>query len=271
MTQSTTFVGPRGWAALTLAGGSVLAVPFLRPIPSTPQADSQHIAAAQSADARPLTDRGQTQSLHDVTRNSVLPGRQVHGTLPTTHELAPLSDVSQLSVPDWAQRQSKLDALMAREAAASVPELSIPEVALGGLPTTSVAGMKPWTSDESRLASREPDGRTRRPVLPPSSIAGNNLTIRPAAPESARAAKTIVRQTAAPSGMHAVSMPETNGRRVTGYAPGREVRPAIEVLPTPHSVELGAVLPDATMQDFGSVANPPRKPNFVFQPGMRRE
>lgn len=273
MTQSTTLVGPRGWAALTLAGGSVLAIPFLRPAHTTPQADSQQVTVAQPLNGNSVGgDRDQTQSIHDVTSNSVLPGRQIHGTLPATGELAPLNEVSHLSVPDWAQRQSKLEALMARDAAASIPEVSIPEVSLKGRPTTSIVGMRPWTSDGSRLASPEPGSRVLRPVLPPQiSNGGNNLAVRAGPSRNVPSGNVIVRQTAAPSGMQSVTMPAPVGPRDSGFAPSRGVRPAVEVLQTPSSVESGLVLPDASVQNVGSVANPPRKPNFVFQPGMRRE
>jgi len=112
MNRTHAFVGPRGWAVLTLAGGAALASPFLRP----PQVDSTHFGSP-SAIAPNFTGEAisSNASATNLPSAHALPGRVVSGILPTTvSKLDEFADSSPPHLPAWVRPRSPLDDLIAR-------------------------------------------------------------------------------------------------------------------------------------------------------------
>lgn len=117
MNRTHAFVGPRGWAVLTLAGGAALASPFLRP----PQVDSTHFgspsAIAPNFTGEAISAIASAANLRATHLPSAhaLPGRVVSGVLPTTvSKLDEFADSSPPQLPAWVRPRSPLDDLIAR-------------------------------------------------------------------------------------------------------------------------------------------------------------
>lgn len=120
MTDSTRLIGPRGWAALVLAGGAALSAPFLRNSGNPPHAagiagnsSEADFSKKSWPDAREksLTPAGQIANLSDqdwaelerLKSNSGSAPRKVTGNLPST---------STTPFPSWADRGPPIDQLV---------------------------------------------------------------------------------------------------------------------------------------------------------------
>lgn len=120
MNRTHAYVGPRGWAVLTLAGSAALASPFLRP----PQLDSTHFGAPSSlapnfaGETISTNASAANQRAANLTSAHALPGRVVSGVLPTTvsklDDFADFADASPPQLPAWVKPRSPLDDLIAR-------------------------------------------------------------------------------------------------------------------------------------------------------------
>ncbi|GAB5402586.1 MAG: hypothetical protein Aurels2KO_08170 [Aureliella sp.] len=258
MSQSTMLVGPRGWAALTLAGGSVLALPFLRPTQSleTNSLDPETAAVGQDDAAG-----DGIASFHAAANPSVMSGRRVVGNLPSTRQLAPASDLESFAVPDWARPGSKLDELITSEAT------SLPTPKLENLPSTSVAALRPWTPADQQSPSVAADGT----VPWPADRAPSQLSMRPVLPpaitQPQQSAQVEVASGAPGPGLVVQTTAMT-------ALPDYGSQPAPE--PTGRHEPQGSVaedlpLPPPELRRRDRSAHPPRKPAFVYQPGLPRE
>lgn len=256
-------VGPRGWAALTLAGGSVLALPFLRATqtPTPTHVDSSVAASDQEA----LGDDG-IASFHAAANHSVMSKRRVVGSLPSTRELAPASDLESFAVPDWARPESRLDELITSEAS------SLPTPKMENLPSTSVAAMRPWTPGDESVSRAQPlrgnepryadsvSQLSMRPVLPttpvlPPKIEQPRQSALVDVASSTRDPDLVV-QTSAMTALPDYGNAATN-------TPGR---------PEPQGEAAARLpLPAPVLRRRDRLANPPREKNFVYQPGIPRE
>ncbi len=111
MNRTQAYVGPRGWAVLTLAGGAALASPFLRPA----QIDSARLASGPATSELAAWSPIPSELDGFESSSNLLPGRIVSGTLPTT--VSRLDDWTTSEIPllpKWVTQQSPLDELISR-------------------------------------------------------------------------------------------------------------------------------------------------------------
>lgn len=114
MTDSTRFIGPRGWAVLVLASGAALSAPFLRN-PGSPQHPSGADFSKQSwpdvreksiTTAGPIASNLSQQDWAELERlksTSASAPRKLTGDLPST---------TTTSLPSWADRGPRIDQLV---------------------------------------------------------------------------------------------------------------------------------------------------------------
>lgn len=175
MNRMHAYVGPRGWAVLTLAGGAALASPFLRP----PQLDSARFEAP-SATAPNFAGAHLSFPALDASPNSTqhLPTRVVSGALPTTlSKLDEFADASTPALPDWVKPRSPLDELIARSStpatAAALESAALESTATdAGLPT---AGSPLASSPRQAHVELQPLRPWRGSGLPASGLAASDL------------------------------------------------------------------------------------------------
>ncbi len=158
MNRTHAYVGPRGWAVLTLAGGAALASPFLRP----PHLDSARLESPTS-NAASFAGGTVSSNAFDVSLSSaqVLPVRVVSGVLPTTvSKLDEFVETSTPEFPAWVKPPSPLDDLIAR-GTAPIESASTVETS----PAQGVVHLQP-------LRSWQGDGL---PSSTPADLAGQAL------------------------------------------------------------------------------------------------
>lgn len=252
MSQTTMIVGPRGWAALTLAGGSVLALPFLRPTQS-PDVSTVQPSISVNGDAGHV-DEG-IASFHVVATDSDMSGRRVVGNLPSTRQLAPASDAESFAVPDWARPESRLDELITSEAT-SLPTPKM-ENSLGA------TALRPWTPNEG-VGSREeaqrdtlPRGAVLRGTVQRDTRAASQLSMRPVLPPA-------ISQT-----RQSTQVDVAGGARELGFVVKTTSMTALPKYGTAEQSEQEP-LPAPELRRRDRLANPPREKAFVYQPGMPR-
>ncbi len=148
MTDSTRFIGPRGWAVLVLASGATLSAPFLRKPSDIPPSTGSARQAPQDVDfsnttwpdvrEKSLTPSSQTASslseqdwaeLARLQSNSGARPRKVTGELPST---------SGSPLPSWADRGQRIDQLV-NESIRTEPLASAAPLASTGLDP-----LRPW-------------------------------------------------------------------------------------------------------------------------------
>jgi len=141
MTDSTRFIGPRGWAALVLAGGAALSAPFLRNSGNPPHAAG---AAGNSSDAD-----FSRKSWPDVRETSLTPASQI---------------ASNLSDQDWAE----LERLKSNSGAA-------PRKVTGNLPSTSATPLPSWADRGPRIDQLVNDSIRTEPLAPAAPVGPTGL------------------------------------------------------------------------------------------------
>lgn len=279
MSGNTIKPGPRAVAALVLAGGSTLALPFLqRPTDSAasnsnPNSRTESAAklssslgadtSAQNADAASrssLTDSArQIRSHHSVA---------VTGELPSTRRPESLPATSHLEMPSWADRRSRIDELIAGGQARSIPvEDSIDS-------KSDLPRLPAW-----RPESPTPDGLLSRAENAASEPVGNPELANLLQPASSRAiAASSTGAAFLPSPGRPITQPATTAlqQSASGVLPAPPNRAARHEIRTQQVVRPGVTAPDTrSTADFGSLPQehraarlPSRQPAFVYQPGL---
>ena len=164
MTDSTRFIGPRGWAALVLAGGAALSAPFLQKPGKVPDSEDS------SADIPGSVDFS-NHTWPDLREKALTPPGQV-----TTH----------LSEQDWAD----LARLQNNSGA-------MPRKLTGDLPSTSGSPLPSWADRGPRIDQLVNDSIRTEPLAPAAPVASSE--IEPLRPWMGRGMNPIAEpQTAAP-------------------------------------------------------------------------
>ena len=164
MTDSTRFIGPRGWAALVLAGGAALSTPFLQKPGRVPDSEDS------SADLPGSVDFS-NHTWPDLREKALTPPGQV-----TTH----------LSEQDWAE----LARLQNNSGA-------MPRKLRGDLPSTSGSPLPSWADRGPRIDQLVNDSIRTKPLAPAAPVASTG--IEPLRPWLGRGMNPIAeRPTAAP-------------------------------------------------------------------------
>lgn len=180
-------LGPRSWAVLTLAGGSALALPFLR----APRTDSPRPAElAITQQQLPADIPAPSQALHAANNLPTIAGnlpstapdnpatqpqifRAVIGEFPTTQRIGATitrgPTPSRVSLPEWARPESKIDEVIAMGIANSPPPTEIRSGDNDGS-----FRMKPWT--EAPSGDRPQRALSAAAEMASDAIASNNAT-----------------------------------------------------------------------------------------------
>ncbi len=214
MKQTTALVGPRGWAALVLAGGAAFAAPFLR----SPHASNP--AAVTSNTTNP-----------DFSPNSWPEFREQHLAPPATDQ------ASDLSTADW-QELSKLQAVSAK-----------PRKVSGKLPSTKhdpLAPTLPSWADQGRRIDHVVDAAVRGEPLE-QNPSMSEVEIQPLRPW----VNPSVQNTQGPNAISALAntLPAISADPFAGWTSSTpEVHTLASQLPTKHFEDQPKLWPDQKLR-----------------------
>ena len=304
MNRAINYVGPRGWAILTLAGGAALASPFLKqpriaPPSQLAQDTNSPDSCVQSAalEKASLTEKSflpnpATSSQHSFSpstdsQESYVRSRAVTGTLPSTSIPDSFEPNLPAELPDWAAKQSKLDALIAGDISALeappnrmplqpqplepwldvVDQQSMRQRASDQLHNslddqlTSRSRYSPWHNEEQRNVL---EANSESPII----SASNSLALHDEAP-SAQDARI---------GEH-LGGTSRGGLPMIGRPVGHSTRPEIIENQSPEdstsaSIAIGASLRSnpvtQPIQEQPAPSQTPRPKQFIYQPSLRQ-
>ncbi len=113
MQHKTSYVGPRGWALLTLVGGAALAAPFLRPPQSTEPIPDPQLPAAQTAGLARLASMD--LSAANPSGLGRLPNdRSPYDLSDLSQQITPPASAAPSQLPAWAPVHSPIDQLISQ-------------------------------------------------------------------------------------------------------------------------------------------------------------
>lgn len=187
--QKKSFIGPRGWAVLTLIGGVALASPFLR----GPRVDVEGLASESSRS--PESGLSRFAAPESTTKNpanidSASSDTRLYDFSDFSQEIVPPPGSSPTALPAWAPTRSPIDQLISQGTA--------PPWQSDKASVSTIKPLEPWANAAgtnqqqptlpSTLASAWPNASSlpvadSAPALSrtPGSLAGTAQHVRPAA------------------------------------------------------------------------------------------